>query len=265
MVGSPQLVKAWLEGDWNVIEGAFFNWDQHRHVVAPFTVPDDWSRFRSMDWGYASPNSVGWWAIVPDPYTARNLNGDNVILPRGCMVRYREWYSVAGRLTAEQIALGILDRETDLEKKLKLQGVVDPSAFKEDGGPSHGERMATAGVHFRPADNKRVSGRTDGSGPLGGWDQMRSRLNGDEQGRPMIVCFSTCTDSIRTIPVLQHDPDRPEDLDTEAEDHAADDWRYACMSRPYLPALPDKPKPKLHNDYVQRIISADEPEDMMVM
>jgi nitrate reductase beta subunit len=53
----------------------------------------------------------------------------------------------------------------------------------------------------------------------------------------MIVCFSTCTDSIRTIPVLQHDPDKPEDLDTEAEDHAADEWRYACMSRPYIPKI----------------------------
>jgi len=59
----------------------------------------------------------------------------------------------------------------------------------------------------------------------------------------MLVCFSTCVDSIRTIPVLQHDPDRPEDLDTDAEDHAADDWRYGCMSRPYVPtpAKPQKP------------------------
>jgi hypothetical protein len=47
----------------------------------------------------------------------------------------------------------------------------------------------------------------------------------------MMVCFSTCTDSIRTIPVLQHDAMRPEDLDTDGEDHAADEWRYACMSR----------------------------------
>ena len=36
----------------------------------------------------------------------------------------------------------------------------------------------------------------------------------------MIYCFSTCVASIRTIPVLQHDPARAEDLDTTAEDHA---------------------------------------------
>ena len=48
---------------------------------------------------------------------------------------------------------------------------------------------------------------------------------------------------IRTIPMLQHDKNRAEDLDTEAEDHAADSVRYACMSRPYIRADPSEPKP----------------------
>ena len=50
----------------------------------------------------------------------------------------------------------------------------------------------------------------------------------------MIYCFSTHAASIRTIPALQHYPARPEDVDTEFEDHAADEWRYACMSRPFV-------------------------------
>ena len=33
--------------------------------------------------------------------------------------------------------------------------------------------------------------------------------------------------------MMQHDENRPEDLDTDAEDHAVDDVRYACLSRPY--------------------------------
>ena len=57
---------------------------------------------------------------------------------------------------------------------------------------------------------------------MGGWDQMRSRLIGEGDDRPMLVCFSTCEQSIRTIPVLQHDKDKIEDLDTDGEDHAAD-------------------------------------------
>ena len=44
-----------------------------------------------------------------------------------------------------------------------------------------------------------------------------------------------CVDSIRTIPALQHDEDNIEDVDTEGEDHAADETRYAVMSRPWPP------------------------------
>jgi hypothetical protein len=136
------------------------------------------------------------------------------------------------------VAARIIERE---RKDPKLAyGVMDPSTFKEDGGPSIAERMNTALIKaglppFREADNSRVNRAVnkDRGGPMGGWDAMRARMigNGD---RPMIYCFSTCTDSIRTIPVLQHDPARAEDLDTTAEDHCADDWRYACLSRPWL-------------------------------
>ena len=59
----------------------------------------------------------------------------------------------------------------------------------------------------------------------------------------MMYVFSTCTELIRTLPILQHDADRPEDLDTQQEDHAADELRYACMSRPWVPAKPEPPKP----------------------
>ena len=69
MVGSDTLVRAWLEGDWTVIEGAYFDcWRYDLHVVEPFAVPAHWGRFRSMDWGSAKPFSVGWWAIVGDDH-----------------------------------------------------------------------------------------------------------------------------------------------------------------------------------------------------
>ena len=60
----------------------------------------------------------------------------------------------------------------------------------------------------------------------------------------MIYFFDTCRDLIRTLPALQHDETRAEDVDTEAEDHAPDECRYACMSRPYVRADQPKPKPE---------------------
>jgi len=244
--GSKELVRAWLDGDWSVIEGAFFDcWSNERHVLRPFEIPSDWLRFRSADWGSAKPFSVGWWAVVGDDFRISSDIAEpgvhpGKVLPRGAIVRYREWYgssapNVGLKLTAEQVAQGILAREGN--DKIAY-GVIDPAAFSVDGGPSIGERMAKIGVQFRRADNKRVAQL----GALSGWDQMRQRMVGDADGRPMIYTFSTCADSIRTIPALQHDPDKPEDLDTYGEDHAGDEWRYACMSRPYQPARAEPPK-----------------------
>ncbi len=230
--GSEALVKCWLDGDWNSIEGAFFDgWSTERNVVKPFTVPRLWTRFRSFDEGYATPFSCGWWAIASD-----EVQAGSVTIPRGAMVRYREWYGCTGvpneglRLTAEEVAQGILEREkTDKANGVTVTyGVADPSMFAQKGGPSVGERMRLAGVTFRPADNTRVAQ----IGSFGGWDQMRARIRGDDDGNPMLVVFDTCRDFIRTVPIMQHDKDRPEDLDTKAEDHIADETRYACLSRP---------------------------------
>jgi hypothetical protein len=273
LVGSAQLVKAWLEGDWTAVEGAFFaEWSNEQHVLAPFAIPDHWLRFRSGDWGSYSPFSIGWWAVVGDEFS---LAGDRVMgaihggghdlqrgghpsvrtLPRGALVRYREWYGVVGgKLTAEQVGKGIANLERDDLAKLTY-GVLDPAAFAEDGGPSIAERIndelfKVKLAAFVKADNSRVTRQVgdNKSGPMGGWDGMRARLVGTAKrledgsinwstGRPMIYCFSTCTDSIRTIPVLQHDQRRAEDLDTDAEDHASDDWRYGCSSRPWIRSL----------------------------
>jgi len=103
---------------------------------------------------------------------------------------------------------------------------------------------------FHAADNARVPQR----GSMGGWDQLRARLVGQD-GLPMIYCLSTHAASIRTIPALQHDPARMEDVNTESEDHAADEWRYACMSRPYTPKI-EKTPVAVKVGYAQRVSKA---------
>ena len=59
----------------------------------------------------------------------------------------------------------------------------------------------------------------------------------------MMYVFSNCKAFIRTIPILQYDEHKPEDLDTDGEDHVADEARYFLMSRPIKPrqrAMPDE-------------------------
>lgn len=232
--GSPELVRAWLEGDWSVVTGAFFSeFSMERHVIQPFEIPKHWVRFRAMDWGSAKPFSVGWYAVS---------DGELAAYPRGALLKYREWYGMAEnrpnvglKLTADAVAEGIKAREA-ADEKIDAS-VLDPAAFAQDGGPSIAERMGKQGVFFQRADNKRVAQR----GAMGGWDLLRARLVGDE-ARPMLYFFETCVDTIRTLPALQHDDLKPEDVDTDSEDHAADETRYACSFRPWVREAP-KPAP----------------------
>lgn len=218
--GSEALVKAWLEGNWDIIDGAFFDEWSERHILSGFEwikrIPDNAYRFRACDWGSAKPFSVGWYALSDGTWG----------LPRDALFKYREWYGAKGpndglKMLATDVAKGVINREKGESIR---DGVIDPAAFIKNGGPSIAESMAIIGCSWRPADNKRVPG----------WEQLHIRLKGID-GVPMLYFHDSCEDSIRTIPTLQHDEDKPEDLDTSAEDHAADETRYAVMSRPWQP------------------------------
>jgi hypothetical protein len=244
--GNANFVRAIKDGDWSVIAGAYFpEFRLDVHVIAPFEIPEHWARIRGMDWGSAKPFCVHWAAV-----------SDGIVdgIPRGALVFYREWYGWNGepntgcKLTAEEVGNGVRERETEK----MADEVLDPSAFTRDGGPSIAERM---NLNWRHADNARVARQ----GAMGGWDQVRERLKGSE-GRPMMYFFSTCAHIIRTLPAMQHDTHRPEDIQTESEDHAVDTCRYVCMSRPMVRDAPNTPAPRFDtqltvNELIKRATS----------
>lgn len=262
-LGSEALVRAMRFGDWDIIDGAFFdNFRKDRHVIKPFAIPEGWMKFRAGDWGSAKPFAFGWFAVATDTTV---INGTTI--PRGALVMYREWYGVSVdkdrrfvpdkgvKMTANEVGRGVVERDQD--DKISY-GVLDPAAFSEDGGPSIAERMADEGAYFDRADNARVTQR----GAMGGWDQLRGRLNGDADGHPMLFFFDTCFHTVRTLPALQHDENRPEDLDTTAEDHAADMVRYGCMSRPWTPANDNDKAPQKPRDWFEKATDDDDEDNV---
>ncbi|MDR2515450.1 MAG: phage terminase large subunit [Christensenellaceae bacterium] len=223
------LRKALLHGDWNAFEGQVFEGfrddpegygtRRFSHVIEPFEVPKSWRRFRSFDFGYSKPFSVGWWALSPE----------------GALYRYREWYGCTGRpneglrLDPKQIAKEIAQSEKAHEKGLKVVGYADPSIFDGSRGESIARQMEREGVFFEPAENARLPGLM----------QVQQRLRFDEEGFPGLYVFKGCRASIRCIPALNYDPVRVEDVDTNAEDHIYDEWRYLLMANP----MPGRKKP----------------------
>jgi hypothetical protein len=226
-VGSEALVRAWLDGDWSAITGAYYpefqavkNGRPH-HVIAPKELPPWLTRFRCFDWGSSKPYCCLWVCVMDGTIPGH---------PAGQLIVYKELYGasepdVGLKHTIREVAdrIRAMDGDDDIQ-----YSVCDPAMLKQDGGPSMIEEFRKYGVVFRAADNSRIPG----------WIQVRARLKGHDDV-PMAQLFSTATNLIRTLPALQHDPAKPEDVDTDSEDHAADAFRYGCMSRPYT-----MPKPK---------------------
>ena len=235
-IRDESLRRAWLEGDWDVVLGGFFDdvWDQQRNVLPKFRPPRHWPRMCGMDWGTARPFSVGWFAVAD----GESVPGLSVKLPRGAIVMYDEWYGcVKGeintglRLTSSQVAAGILEREKARgEDLLIFDRVADTSIFDEDDGPSIGERFAQAGVVWRKSDKRRIPG----------WENMRNMLRGvaeeDAEGRksytPMFYVTDNCKYMIDLLPTMQRDENNWDDMDSDGPDHALDMARYTLMARP---------------------------------
>ena len=256
----PKLRAAWLEGDWNIFEGQFFEEfleeppetvaqecglsveelkQQRRwtHVIEPFDIPKQWTVFRSFDWGYSKPFSCAWWAVDFE----------------GCMYRILELYGCT-QTPNEGVKWEpnkVFDKIHEVETThpwlagRNIGGVADPAIWDSSTGVSIEEVAAKRGVYFSKADNARIPG----------WMQMHYRMAFDENGYPMLYVFSNCKAFIRTIPLLVYDDVKVEDLDTDMEDHVADESRYACMSRPISPRIPPEVE-KIEDDPLNMVADA---------
>jgi len=244
----PKLREAWLYGNWDIFEGQYFEdfrptpdfemcqklgitpeeavrTRRCTHVIEPFEIPKDWPIMRSFDWGYSKPFSCGWWTVDYD----------------GVLYRILGWYGCNGtpdeglKLTPEEVFSEIHKIETQHPwlKGKKITGVADPAIWGADTGVSIEETASKHLVYFTKGDNARIAG----------WMQMHYRFAFDDNGKAMMYIFNTCKDFIRTIPLLQYDEHKVEDLDTKGEDHIADECRYMCMSRPIKPKKKKAPDP----------------------
>lgn len=205
----PDEYRAKALGDWSVYSGQFFRaWRHSVHVVEPFPVPAEWTRYLAVDFGFAVPYAALWVARPPGTES---------------LFVYREHYG-AGVPVREQARRA---REASVDERISLI-VVDPAMFArekdENGRPMKSAadiwQEEFAGVSVVKGNNERVPGAV----------LMQELLawTGQEEVvvPPRLRVFSTCENVIRTLPALQRDKNRPEDVDTSGEDHCYDALRY---------------------------------------
>lgn len=235
----PEIERMRLRhGIWDAFEGQVFTeLSQRLHGCEDFEIPPEWERYCVLDWGYAKPFSVGWYAVDYD----------------GIVYRYREYYGckkevlgdpqgadVGLKMQAWEVAKEILNREN--HEKIKMR-VADPSIWHPRSQGRQGEALGVTihedftsqGLYFLKADNDRTHGKMQVH------KRMKLEQEIDEDGgeitgeHVMLKVFNSCKGFWRTMPALQEDPRNPDDVDTDNEDHIYDEFRYMCMARPVKP------------------------------
>ena len=254
----PKLREAWLYGRWDIFEGQFFEdfretpdpakaaeegctvedlLKQRRwtHVIEPFAPPKGWTICRSYDFGYNKPFSCAWWAVDYDGVLYR------IMELYGCTKTPNEGVKWSPDKQFAEIAR--MEREHPWLAGKQILGVADPAIWDASRGVSIAEVAAKAGVMFTPGDNNRIAG----------WMQVHYRFQFDDNGYPRMYIFSNCKGFIRTMPGLMYSETKPEDLDTDGEDHIADETRYLCMSRPIQPIITQSPEVVFTSDPLDQI------------
>ena len=258
------LRRAFLEGDWSVFAGQYFDvFEIGRHTARPEDLRLEawWPRWISIDWGFQHPSAVYWHCAVPAAPSvilsgAKNLSSDGAgsraqrdpsvaTFPQDRsyrVVTYREF--VQNSLSPRMLAQAIVERSG----REQIHDVfLSPDAFAHRTSEASiaeqlGEVLAANGLpRPAPADDDRV----------GGWQWMYQLLENDEW-----VITENCARLIDCIPQLVRDNARVEDVRKMDGDDPADAARYGLVSSGRFIGLPGHDPVILRSEATKNLSSA---------
>ena len=209
-VGTPELVRAWLDGDWEAIQGAFFNLTP-QNFCQPFQIPEHWAKYIGQDWGYRSPFASVWLAIS----SGVDDRGKPLEIPKGSKVIYR----CISQSQVENTQQAQMVFDASVTEKIR-RAALDPACWSTDGSKTIAQQMnfylnsINSDWWYQPAINNRVAG----------WSLITEWINKGE-----LIIFNNLANLIEPMKVAPISKKNAEDVDTECDDHALDALRYASM------------------------------------
>jgi hypothetical protein len=214
----PELLKAWENGDWNIAKGQYFPMlDQSVHMlknIQPLEINrKKWAPFISFDYGQAAPAVCYLCLRAPGddgPYIK-----DSLLLVDELAIVDPMNVNKGLNWPPSKIADAIIEM-CDLWG-VPAEGVGDDAAGLTD---SLLTTLRQHKVYLRRPKKERVAG----------WRLMQNMLEAAKtRSGPGLFISERCKYFWQTVPFLQRDEVRPEDMDTRGPDHAADCVRYAAM------------------------------------
>lgn len=206
------LRQAWRDGNWDMLAGQYFSeFDRNIHVIEPFTIPQNWKRYRTIDYGLDCLACL--WIAVCE---------------RGDYYVYRE-YAMPDKVISEG-ARDILSLSED-EDIIYTVAPDDLWARSQETAKSKADIFRENGLNLYKGNRNREAG----------WLAVKELLtikNGDSR----LKIFSSCSQLIECLPALQRDSKRPTDCMTEPHDitHLPDSLRYFCLQYVYPAKAEDK-------------------------
>ena len=226
----PELLRAWVEGDWAVNRGAYFAavLEESRNAFDPFekvpvTYERPWQTWLAHDYGSAAPSVTYIMAESPGvEHAGRFYPRDSILLLDELATCQRNDYTKGLGWTAATTAEAIVD----MCKRwgVRPTGVADDACFSNTGNASTiAQEFARKGVTFYPAKKgDRITG----------WTLMRRMLSDAGQlDKPGLYISRSCEYFWATVPYLARDQKRVEDVDSSGPDHGADACRYGILRR----------------------------------
>lgn len=216
----PDLYRAWRHGDWDVMAGTFFKTYRDRiHTTPPFNPKEELPKYAGIDWGMSSDFAFLAGAVQSVEYLDEELNSYNF----NRVWIYREVYG--NEKTPHEWAK-IIKESVNLKEFKRISA--DPKMFHrlDDGSRSIASQFQEMGVVLQEANNDRV----------GGWTVVKNWLSIAPDGLPYMMIGENCTNLIKQFPIQVHDDKNPEDLNSDALEHAIDAVRYLLMHVKWIDA-----------------------------
>lgn len=214
------MKKAMLYGDWNVFEGQFFQeFNSVYHVVEPFEIPNNWEIYRTLDYGL---DMCACYFIAQSPdnnfYVIDEIYESELIVS-----------NAAAKI--KEMEARIIRPDLNPGRTLRM-GIAPGDIWNRDGvtGKSAADIFHENGVEWVEGNRDRVNG----------WLSLKEMmkivevtdtLTGEKVLKPQLQIFNTCTNLIRTLPQLQRDPLKKNDVSKQPHEvtHAGDAIRIFAM------------------------------------
>ena len=199
------LRRAYRYGEWDALGGNYFpELREDTHLAEPFAIPRGWRRYRAFDYGL-DMFACAWFAVDES----------------GRSYMYRE-YAKSG-LIVRDAARAMLERTLPGERIEATFAPPDMWSRQKDSGRTMAELFAEAGVPLVRADNSRVQGHM----------MIKELLARRPDGRPGLMFFTSCRETVDDLRDIQSDELNPNDCAREPHEvtHRVDAVRYYCVSR----------------------------------